>query len=276
MAKLGRTTLLINSKYRVNPNGTPTSNFIYRFKQKVENVVHINLLQCVIENGVYNIATNNQTFTFTQNVSTTPTITVITIPTNYYDDETLMFQIAALLNDACILTNSTGVKSLFFADITSQGYFNLWCDTSNDWSLTFDTVDSPNTGLLLGFPGSGPYKPIFGSLNGPFYIARPANPMKLSNYDSILIQSDRLGNEIASNQGFSAFFSIPNGNWLKASTTITYDNVRPPVLDVKMATPRDIEWVDIRVIDNDGNELDLAGNDCHFVVEFYTEEAARK
>jgi hypothetical protein len=43
-----------------------------------------------------------------------------------------------------------------------------------------------------------------------------------------------------------------------------------------MATPRDIEWVDIRVIDNDGNELDLAGNDCHFVVEFYTEEAARK
>lgn len=278
--KFQRTTLMINSKYRNNPSGTPTSNFIYAFKQKVENVVHVNLKQCVIENGIYNInATNNQ-FTLKQNISSVLESTdIITIPINYYDDTTLMEMMAFLLNSAnkTTTTPESTVLTNFFCNITTQGYFNLWNDVGKDWSITFDRT--PNAALVFGFPISNtPIVPstVLGQLSGPFYIARPPNQMKLSNYDSILIQSDRLGNEIASNQAFSAFWSIPNGNWLKSSTTITYENVRSPVLDVKLPTPRDIEWVDIRIVDNDGQEVGLNGNDVHLIVEFYTLESARK
>lgn len=278
--KFQRTTLMINSKYRNNPNGTPTSNFVYTFKQKVENVVHVNLKQCVIENGIYNINASNNQFTLKQNIGSEIEQTdIITIPTDYYDDTTFMETIAFLLNSANKTTVSETSTTLtnFFCNITTQGFFNLWNDVGRNWSITFDIT--PKTALLFGFNvGNTPIAPvvILGQTSGPFYIARPPNQMKLSNYDSILIQSDRLGNEIASNQGFSAFWSIPNGNWLKSSTTITYENVRSPVLDVKMPTPRDIEWVDVRIIDNDGQEVGLNGNDVHLIVEFYTLESARK
>lgn len=279
----GRKTLLINSAYRVNPNGTPTSNFIYRFKEKIENVVHINLRQAVIENGVYNIVggtTNNNTLYLNQNVSTaSPTQSTITIPPGYYDDATLTLLLGLLFNGANIMTSISGsTPSTFFISIDSMGFVNIINDTATDWNITFPA--SSTLWKTLGFngatkPSGKPLAPFVGYGTGP-YLLRADNAIKLTNYDSILIQSDRLGNDIASAQGFNAFWSLLNGNQLSNSTTITYENPRPPQLDVPFRSPRDIEWIDVRLIDNTGQELNLAGNDVHLLLEFFTDDSARK
>ncbi len=83
MTRYGRTTLLINSALRANKASTKKTDFIYSFPQKVQNVVHANLLSAVIENGVYNVDSTNQSFSIT--FSTSPAVN-ITIPTGYYDD----------------------------------------------------------------------------------------------------------------------------------------------------------------------------------------------
>lgn len=74
----GKKTILINSAYRTNPNSSSTTDFIYTFPETVRNVVHTNLFNAVIENGVYNVVAGvNDTFNMGFINNNTPAITAI-------------------------------------------------------------------------------------------------------------------------------------------------------------------------------------------------------
>lgn len=269
MTKYGRTTLLINSALRVNKPSTKTTDFIYAFPQKVQNVVHANLLSAVIENGVYNVDATNQSFSVTFSGGSPVNLL---IPTGYYDDTTFIALISGLLNGVSTLLTAGGAATTFFVEISTMGIMTIINDASSTWDITFGNLP---TAKLFGFATVGPYTPLSTAPNGPYSIAG-VNKIKLSNYDMLLVGSDRLGNEIASRDNFSAFWSILNGNQLTNSTTITYINYRPPTLEVAWDSPRDIDWVDIRITDLMGKIVDIGTNNIQLVVELYTDETKRQ
>jgi hypothetical protein len=235
----------------------------------VQNVVHVNLLSAVIENGVYNVDATNQSFSVTfAGGSPVP----LTIPTGYYDDTGFVSILGSLLNSVSTLLTSGGTPTTFFVEISNMGILTIINDASNDWNITFGNLP---TAKLLGFNTIGPFTSLSTAPNGPYSITG-VSKIKLSNYDMLLVGSDRLGNDIASRDNFSSWWSILNGNQLTNSTTITYINYRPPTFEIAWGTPRDIEWVDIRITDLAGKIIDIGTNDIQLVVELYTDESARQ
>jgi len=249
------------------------------------------------------------TFTGTVHFSTTPTVLVVDVLTRsatvpqgagswsfaglasaavrhsinlvpgYYDIQTLSTSLANSFNNVNSLTNGLvpPTQSTFFVEADSMGYMTFTNDLSLNWAIEFPLQ---GTQLLLGFttivaangiPAVGPPPTTY----PPFAVTSNV-PLRLANYDMLLIQSDRLGNEIASRQGFSAWVAIPTGNTLANSTSITYDNVRGPVLDYRWKVPRDFEWIDIRLVDLTGRVVDIGSNNIQLVVECYTDDDARR
>ena len=378
MAKrYGRTSILINSAYRNNPDGTSPTDFIYTFPETVKNVVHTNLLSAVIENGAYNIVSGvNDTFnlntvggtgscgatSFTQfgfapsavgpltytvvidntadapflkvstisatwsNVATTynfsgtvvssyvppgssfPTFNITinwtTVPTSpvagpassyafvgdaplttiaypiiltpgYYNVQTLSLAMSLALNTQNHIISPANV---FVTEVNNQGILRITNNARADWSIGFPQVGFQT---MVGFVGGATTNPIPTFLpdptpNGPYFVYG-FQSIYLANYDMLLIQSDRLGNELTSRQGFNAWRSILNGNSLTNSTSITYENTRNPTLECVWKVPRDFEWIDVRLVDIYGSVVDIgANNNMQLVVECYTDDDARQ
>ena len=204
--------------------------------------------------------------------------TIYLVP-GYYDIQTLSTSLANSFNNVNNLTNGLvpPTQSTFFVEADSMGYMTFTNDLSLNWAIEFPLS---GTQQLLGFttilavngvPAVGPPVTTF-----PPFAVTSIVPLRLSNYDMLLIQSDRLGNDIASRQGFSAWWAIPTGNTLANSTSITYDNVRGPVLEYRWKVPRDFEWIDIRLIDLSGKVVDIGSNNMQVLVECYTDDDARQ
>jgi hypothetical protein len=272
-----RTTLLINSANRTNPTGTSSANFIYPFPETIRNVVHTHLQSAVIENGIYNVLGGvNDSFVIT--FTATGATHTISIPATYYDTATLSWEITLQLGKINTLTNGLipPSPSTFFCQIDTQGYCSIMNDLNHAWSITFPL---PGTATLLGFPtttGASFAPPI--TVGGSYRVIG-TKPILLANNDLILIQSDRLSGdpfETKTNQGFSAWNSILNGSSNPDSSSITYLNPRPPDLSVVWTVPRDYEWVDIRLMDLQGKTVNIGTNNVQMVIEFYTDESARK
>ena len=99
MPRLGRRTVLINSATRANAQVATTTNFRFPLPLKINNVIHANLLSCVVENGVYNIVNGqNDQFVLTTDLTGTPIPVTINIPAGYYDVVTLALTIGLALN----------------------------------------------------------------------------------------------------------------------------------------------------------------------------------
>lgn len=267
MSRLGRTTVLINSAYRNNPNATSTTDFVYTFPSRIDNVVHCNLLSAVVENGVYNVDSTNDQFNIVFDPAGTPITHSISIPSGYYDDSTWITEISNALNAINTLVTGTGTQSTFFVDVTNQGFLTISNDLSSNWQINFPEV---GTAQLMGFDPTQTYAPS-ATPNGP-YVIKGVKKVKLTNFDMLLLSSDRMGNEITTNQSFGSFWSILNGNQLTNSTTITYINYRNPTLEVLMSA-RDLEWVDVRLTDIYGRVVDIGTNNIQLLVEFYTDDS---
>lgn len=226
------------------------------------------------------------TWTFYQS-SSIPNQTVIprtiTLLAKYYDLESLVSNIQDRINSSIPSIPSQWnlphpiSATKFTAKIDSQGYFYLSNDDTPNWAMNFPQVGAQE---LLGFaplfsiapalPGIGPVQ-----LNNPYEIVSP-DPMSIYNYDILLVQSDRLGNSITSAQGFDCWWVIPNTNSQNNSTTITYENTRHPLLETAWKVPRDLEFIDIRLLDKSGKVVDIGTNDIQLVVECFTDDSARR
>jgi hypothetical protein len=216
------------------------------------------------------------TFSGLQNAGVSHDIYIVP---GYYDIQTLSTSLANSFNNVNSLTNGLipPTQSTFFVEADSMGYMTFTNDLSLDWAIGFPL---PGAQQLLGFS-------VLLSINGVPAVSPPntpyppfsvvsTNPLRLSNYDMLIIQSDRLGNEIASRQGFSGWWAIPTGNTLANSTSITYDNTRAPVLQCAWKVPRDFEWIDIRLVDLAGKVVDIGSNNMQLVVECYTDDDSRQ
>ena len=209
------------------------------------------------------------------------TIKPIVIPAKYYDLESLAGIIQDRVNQAIptvwdLPPPLTDTK--FTVKLDSDGYFYLINNDTGNWNMQFPLV---GTQQLLGFapllvvppatiPVIGPTQP-----NNPFEVISN-NPMKVANYDLLLVQSDRLGNQVTSRQGFDCWWVIPNANSQNNSTTITYENVRGPLFETAWKVPRDFEFIDIRIVDKFGKVVDIGTNDIQLVVECFTDASARR
>jgi hypothetical protein len=282
----GRKTVLINSANRTNPSGTSTSNFIYTFPEVVKNVVHTHLQSAVIENAFVIKAGVNDTFSLVVPnavvtngvVSGSPplvggsntTTQVITIAPGVYDATTLAWEWASKLNNKNTLTNGRVPPALstFFVDVNSTGYFSISNDVNGNWTISLP----PATAATLGFKAASVSPSA--STNGP-YIVRGTVPVLLTN-NHFLIQSDRLGNELRTNQGFDAWCSFTKNNNVVNSNTISFINSREAELNCVWETPRDFQWIDIKLVDTAGKTIDIADNNLQLMVEFYTDESARR
>jgi hypothetical protein len=228
-------------------------------------------------------STNLTTWTFYQtgaNPATLGLLRTITIPAKYYDLETLVANIQDLINSSIptqwdLPTPLTSTK--FTAKIDNQGYFYLINEDTSNWQMLFPQLGcqellgfTPITALPPEVPTAEPTQ-----LNNPFEIIGPI-PMTVYNYDILLIQSDRLGNSVTSAQGFDCWWVIPNTNSQRNSTTITYENTRHPLLETAWRVPRDLEFIDIRLLDKTGQVVDIGNNDIQLVVECFTDDSARR
>ena len=203
---------------------------------------------------------------------------LITIPPGYYDVSTLCSTLSSLLNNVNTITNNLipPTRSMFFVEVNSQGILSISNNISGQWSIQ---MRGQGIQKLLGFTlfaTDGP--PSIAPVQWPFgpYTVKGNVPIYLNNYDLLLIQSDQLGNQITTRQGFNAWAVIPATNFQNSSTTITYDNVRSPSLETSWKVPKLLEWVDIRLVDTNGTVVDIGQNNMQVVVECYTDDSLRQ
>lgn len=294
VGKLDKKVILINSQFR--ESGTPSS-FIWRFQERVENVRLANLRHFVFENGVYNVdATNNALYLSEgsgTNVSGSPSydapFMLISIPEGYYDDETLASTIGLALTS---ISAQQGNGNLYFVQFTSTGILQI--SGQNDQipfaiGFTNGTTSYPLSASLLGFNNSTTPNAYASATSGLYLTVQGDDPSQLASFDYLLVQSQKLGNDISffsspianpppsavippSASGCFAF--IPNTTPNTNNSTIIYENVVAPYLET-IKYPFSLDYVDISIVDKYGRQVLPRDNNITLVIELYIDKASQ-
>lgn len=198
---------------------------------------------------------------------------LIQIPTGYYTNTSLASTVAELLNNQVISGNGT-----FYTEVQADGTFVIANTTSGNWGIRFmnGTLEFTGTAALLGFSDvSKQYEPnVLQGQDGPYTLKSDVEGgVDLVPFEYVLLQSDKFGNDLMTNSGLSAWWLVPNvANGVNANS-IVYENTRNPTLEY-LNNPRDIEQFDIRVLNSNGEVIELQDNkNVTLVIEFYTKKA---
>jgi hypothetical protein len=198
---------------------------------------------------------------------------LIQIPVGYYTNTSLVSTIAELLNNQAVSGNGT-----FYTEVQADGTFVIANTTSGNWGIRFmnGTLTYEGTAALLGFGDvSKQYEPsVLQGQEGPYTLKSDVEGgITLTPFEYVLVQSDKFGNDLMTNAGLSAWWLVPNvANGVNANS-IVYENTRNPTLEY-LNNPRDIEQFDIRVLNSDGQVIELQDNkNVTLVIEFYTKKA---
>jgi hypothetical protein len=198
---------------------------------------------------------------------------LIQIPVGYYTNTSLVSTIAELLNNQAISGNGT-----FYTEVQADGTFVIANTTSGNWGIRFMNGLSTyeGTATLLGFSDvSKQYEPsVLQGQEGPYTLKSDVDGgLTLTPFEYVLVQSDKFGNDLMTSAGLSAWWLVPNvANGVNANS-IVYENTRNPTLEY-LNNPRDIEQFDIRVLNSDGQVIELQDNkNVTLVIEFYTKKA---
>lgn len=263
---LRNSTLILSSKDRDTPSISPTNNFWITLNKPVFNVVKAEFRLFFMENGLYNITSENNSFAVVWTLLAAPFTTIsatITIPPGYYT-ETALAQ--AIQDDA----NTYGT--------------NLWTavDANEDNTITFKsvlykysiTINSAAVANTFGFVNTGTYASVPYSdaqIPGEQRITTPGE-IQIVSYPYILLQSSKLQNQVISSRGVSAFAVVPMTTGLQplgagdSAIGTTYDAGSYPLDASYFNQPQTLDRVDIRVVDEDGNIVDTRGNDISIVL----------
>ena len=198
---------------------------------------------------------------------------LIQIPTGYYTNTSLASAVAELLNNQAISGNGT-----FYTEVQADGTFVIANTTSGNWGIRFmnGTLTYEGTAALLGFGSvSKQYEPsVLQGQEGPYTVKSDVEGgISLTPFEYVLVQSDKFGNDLMSNSGLSCWWLVPNvANGVNANS-IVYENTRNPTLEY-LQNPRDIEQFDIRILNSNGEIIELQDNkNVVIVIEFYTKKA---
>lgn len=293
-----RKTILINSQFR--ESGT-SSQFSWRFKERIEGIRHAELRYFVLENGVYNVDTTNNRFFLSENGSLTGggwtyqyTNMSITIPEGYYDDTTLAETIGSVMSN---VSSASGGHYIYSVQFQSTGIMSITnTSTSLDFAIGFTDGTTPvppslprKTATLLGF-SNFTNQNAYNSLASGLFRTIVANvPARLASFDYVLVQSQKLGNDIGfysaggttpntsdvlmpSATGCFAF--VPNYTPSQDNSTIIYENTRPPQIST-LKYPYSLDYVDIAIVDKYGQTVNLRNNNVHLVIELFTNKTSQ-
>jgi hypothetical protein len=270
MAGLQRKTLLIRSQDRVNGSDT---QFTVRFPTSITNVVAVNLLQVVIQDGVFNVESNSNTFWLrSYDASDNPVDSAVVLSTGYYDSTAFEIVLGAALTAAS--TDSTLASVWSVAIEVDTGKLSIINATTEKWAIMFTSGLStqPGTAAMMGFsPVSGIFSPPLYQVSPPYNVVSTRS-MHLPNFDYLLVLSQVLGvgDNVETPNGIAAWAFIPNTTRVFGSSTISWENTRQPFLDLASQTSRDITTVDIAITDAQGSVVDTRGNHTAFLVELYS------
>jgi hypothetical protein len=294
VGKLDKKVILINSQFR--ESGTPSS-FVWRFQERIENVRLANLRHFVFENGVYNVdSTNNALFLSEGSgavISGTPQydapFLLVNIPEGYYDDETLSATIGLALTS---ISAQQGNGNLYFVQFTSTGVLQISGQNSSiNFAIGFTngTVVFARTAELLGFNNDQTPNAYESETSGLYLTVQGDEPSQLASFDYLLIQSQKLGNDISFFASSSAnpppsatilpspagcFAFIPNTTPNANNSTIIYENVVAPYLET-IKFPFSLDYVDISIVDKYGRQVLPRDNNITLVIELYIDKASQ-
>jgi hypothetical protein len=297
-----RKTIIINSQFRESGN---TNQFTWRFQERIENIRHAELRYFVLENGVYNVNDDNNTFYLYEDYTSGQwtNIGAVVIPTGSYDDLTFASTVGLCMTALSVFS---GNSNAYLVQINSTGNLVISAQalTGNTpvsfgigFYLTTINSDYPATARLMGFepsldtPDVPSYATNIAPNNALFFTIVSPNPTYLANYDYFLVQSQKLGNDISfygSPQGLaivggdvqlrgsatSCFAFIPNITPTSDITSLIFNNQRPPQIST-LKYPYSLDYVDIALVDKNGKLVDTRGNNITLVIELYTDKQSQ-
>jgi len=277
---LRQSQLLINSINRDSPATSSTSNFWITPVQPVFDVVKIELRAAIIEDGIYNVTTDNNRFGIYTSLDDFTAMVEIALPPAYYDPSTLANTLLNTINKALITPSGEAINNVSINTNTDVLYME---STSIGFILNFVDPRFYGAAALLGFnPGnfynsstvltsgglvavgigySGAIiKPTVGATNG---IQSPKK-ITLKSYDYVLLQSSKLGNRITSAAGFGAFALIPlfaGDNAPFISNTTSFIDATYFIQKTKL------DRIDVNIVDATGLPVNLQGNNVSLLFD---------
>ena len=260
---LRNSTLVLNSKDRDNTS-QPTNNFFITLARPVFNVVKAEFRYFFLENGIWNIDADANTFSITLNQISPPSTgtQIITLIPGYYSQVALCNQIQAQI-DGFVAGAITSVE------ITPSGSLRL---ASTGYTFTLDFTTSSNRGALATILGFDPLIPITSSSVGGEEVVVSPNEVSIATYPYIYLQSSKLQNQLITSTGLSAFALVPMTSSLQGigNTDValgtTYDAGSYPLDASYFSQPMTLDRIDIRLVDDRGVLLDTRGNDVAIVL----------
>ena len=304
-----RKQIIINSQFR-DAGSSSTTDFTWRFKERIEGVRHAELRYFVFENGAYNITSSNNTFYLTEftdagGITAEFTNQPVTIPVGAYDDTSLV-QAIGLAMSATSTTHTTAptLPLLYFVTFDGNGVLSITCSFNRSFQITFDDTDASQVACAttLGFttttlPAPPPTTQQSWA-SGQAYTVLGSSPQQLTNYDYLLVKSQKLGNDISfwsatgvkdQSQVIPAFYPnttttppfkspascfafVPNTVANSGNTySIIYELQRPPQI-ANLKHPYSLDYVDIQVCDKYGSVIDAYTNNITIGLELFLDK----
>lgn len=311
-----RKQIIINSQFR-EAGSTSTTDFTWRFKERIEGVRHAELRYFIFENGAYNITSSNNTFyltEFSDNGGNTASFPAglnnyyfpVTIPVGAYDDTSLIQAIGLAMTATSIANTIAGQDPiLYFVTFDGQGVLSITCSYNRSFAILFDATSATQTACasLLGFTTSAntsatPPSNQRSWASGQAFTVFGSSPQQLTNYDYLLIKSQKLGNDISfwSATGVtdqsaiipefypntsvsppfkspaSCFAFVPNTVANSGNTySIIYELQRPPQI-TNLKHPYSLDYVDIQVCDKYGQVINAYTNNITIGLELFLDK----
>ena len=289
LGQLDRKTIVINSTFR--DMGTPSS-FSWKFSERVDGVRYADLRMFTVENGLYNVDSANNVFYLSENFVLVGGWTYaggVTIPAGYYDDVTF----ASVVGLA--LSNSSLAGNLYLCQILNSGILQISSAPSSPTSngtfaigFTDGVTTYPLCAQLLGFSNLT-LNFYSTTTSGLFQTVQGDIPTALVIYDYLLINSQKLGNDVSFYSGkytnlteigtdkrlppssSSCWAVVPNNQPSRDNNVLIWENVRPPQIST-LKYPFSLDYVDINILDKFGQNIDLSGQSVSLVIELYTDK----
>jgi hypothetical protein len=300
-----RKQIIINSQFR-EAGSKSSTDFTWRFEERVEGIRHAELRYFVFENGAYNINSSNNTFLLTEyttQAGTTPTFTdqLVTIPVGSYDDTSLASALGLSMTATSIThTVSPNIPMLYLVGFDNMGVLSITCSFGRAFQMKFTAPTYDLTAQVLGF-NIGSTKSSVGSPQA--FTILGDTPQQLTNYDYIYIKSQKLGNDISffSATGVtdqskviptapkvvppnpppypppykspaSCFAVVPNTVANSGNTySIVYEQWRPPQI-ANLKRPYHLDYVDIQICDKYGQVVNAYTNNITVGIELFLDK----
>jgi hypothetical protein len=308
VGQFDRKQIIINSQFR-DAGSTSTTDFTWRFQERIEGVRHAELRYFVFENGAYNITASNNTFKlseFSDDNGATPTIVdkTVTLPIGAYDDTSLAEAISlSLIYTSTSQNVAPDDPLLYLTTFDGAGKISITCSALRSFGIWFDSTNATQTACasLLGFTASTSLatapanQKSFTSLG---YTVVGATAQQLTNFDYLLIKSQKLGNDISffsatgvtnqsavipapvpnvsvspvkSSAGCFAYVPNTSANIGGNTNSIVYELTRPPQI-TNLKHPYSLDYVDIQVCDKYGQVINAYTNNITIGIELFLDK----